>query len=338
MEIQRSFQGRSLFLPLLLIGVGLVWLFSNLGILQPTSLGVLFRLWPLVLIVIGLNLLFGRRSPALGNLIGIGSVVVIIGLMLVGPSLGWAQGAEIKTAAYSEPMGDVESAQVHLDLSVAESNVTALTDSDNLFEADVRYTGELVYDVQGEGQKTITLSEEDQFDSGINFLNWDFIDASEDLHWNIGLNPDVPFDLVVSGGLSDTHLDLSQLQLTGLNIDSGIGSLNLNLPAMSDLYDVTINAGMGTIDIDIVEGATLNLDISGGVGAVTIDVPDDAAVRIEANTGVGGIDVPSNYQRVSGDESDFVSEHGVWQSEDFENSDQQITIEFDGGVGSFTIE
>lgn len=338
MDIQRNYQGRSLFWPLLLIGVGLVWLFSNLGILQPASLGVLFRLWPLVLIVIGLNLLFGRRSPALSNLIGIGSVVAIIGLMLVGPSLGWAKGAEIKSAAYSEPLGDVETAQVHLDLAVAESNVTALTDSGNLFEADLRYTGELVYDVRGESQKVITLSEENQFDQSFNFWNWGFIDASEDLRWNIGLNPDVPLDLEVTGGISNSHLDLSELQLTGLNIESGIGSLNLNLPAMPGSYDVSINAGTGTIDIDIVEGSTLNLDINGGVGAVTIDVPDDAAVRIEARTGVGGIDVPANYQQVGGDESDFISESGVWQSADFENASQQITIEFDGGVGGLTIE
>lgn len=337
MDIQRSYQGRSLFWPLLLIGVGLVWLFSNLGILQPASLGVLFRLWPLVLIVIGLNLLFGRRSPALSNLIGVGAVVVIIGLMLLGPSLGWAQGAEVKTAAYSEPMGDVESAQVHLDLAVADAHVTALSDSDNLFEADVRYTGNMIFDVIGESEKVITLTEENQFNQGVNFWDWNFLDG-DDLRWDIGLNPNVPLDLDVSSGVSNSNLDLSDLQLTRLNVNSGVGSMNLSLPVMADAYDVTINAGTGSIDIGIVEGSIVNLDINGGVGGVTIDVPDSAAVRIEASTGVGGIDVPGNYQQVSGDESDFVGERGVWQSDNFENASESITIEFDGGVGGLTIK
>jgi hypothetical protein len=337
MDIQRNYQGRSLFWPLLLIGVGLVWLFSNLGILQPASLGVLFRLWPLILIVIGLNLLFGRRSPALSNLIGIGSVVVIIGLMLVGPSLGLVQSAEVKTAAYSEPKGDVQSAQVHLDLAVADAHVTALSDSENLFEADVRYTGEVLFNVSGESQKVITLSEENQFNQSVNFWDWNFFDGN-DLRWDIGLNPSVPLDLDVSSGVSNSSLNLSELQLTRLNINSGVGSMNLNLPVMPDSYDVTISAGTGSIDIEILEGSMLNLDINGGVGGVTIDVPDNAAVRIEATTGVGGIDVPGNYQRVSGDESDFVGERGVWQSDSFENASQQITIEFDGGVGGLTIK
>jgi hypothetical protein len=216
----------------------------------------------------------------------VGAVVVIIGLMLLGPSLGWAQGTEVKTASYSEPMGDVESAQVHLDLAVADAHVSAMSDADNLFEANVSYTGDMVFDVRGESQKTITLSEENQFNQGVNFWDWNFFDGN-DLRWDITLNPDVPLDLDVSSGVGNSDLDLSDLQLTHLNVDSGVGSMNLNLPVMPDMYDVTISAGTGSIDIGIVEGSMLKLDINGGVGSVTIDVPDSAAVRIEGSTGVG---------------------------------------------------
>jgi len=44
---------RSLFWPIVLIGIGVVWLLGNLGILTGANLVVLFRLWPLVLIVVG---------------------------------------------------------------------------------------------------------------------------------------------------------------------------------------------------------------------------------------------------------------------------------------------
>ena len=53
---------RSLFWPIILIGVGLIWLLGNFGIISGANLAVLFRLWPLALIVIGLDLLFGRQS------------------------------------------------------------------------------------------------------------------------------------------------------------------------------------------------------------------------------------------------------------------------------------
>ena len=52
MEEKGSFQYRSLFWPILLIGVGVVWLLGNLGYIPMPSLRMLIRLWPLILIVI----------------------------------------------------------------------------------------------------------------------------------------------------------------------------------------------------------------------------------------------------------------------------------------------
>jgi len=338
MTIQQRWEGRSLFWPLILIGVGLVWLLSNLGILQPASIGVLFRLWPLILIVVGLDLLFGRRSPMMGTVIGVGAVILIIILMLVGPSLGWMQSAEVKEASYSEPLAGAESAQVNLDLSVAEATVRPLSDSNNLFEANLRYVGDVIYNVSGEGEKTITLRQSDQPNNGFNFWDWNFWDSDNNLRWDIGLNPDVPINLDVSSGVSSSTLDLKDLQLTGLHVNTGVGSVNLTLPNMPDSYDVNISGGTGSTDITVDEGAAVTFEISGGVGSVTVDVPDDAAVRVDASTGVGGIDVPSNFQRISGDEDNFVGDEGVWETEGFADADRQIVIRYEGGVGSFEVK
>ncbi|MHB8089227.1 MAG: LiaI-LiaF-like domain-containing protein, partial [Anaerolineaceae bacterium] len=42
---------RSLFWPILLVGVGIVWLLSNLGLIQQISLGSILKFWPVVLFV-----------------------------------------------------------------------------------------------------------------------------------------------------------------------------------------------------------------------------------------------------------------------------------------------
>jgi agmatinase len=63
--------------------------------------------------------MFGRRSPAIGALIGIGAVAFVIGLMLVGPSLGLGGDWEVKTDTFNEPIGATTSARVNLDLSSA---------------------------------------------------------------------------------------------------------------------------------------------------------------------------------------------------------------------------
>jgi hypothetical protein len=336
-NIQQRWEGRSLFWPLLFIGVGLVWLFSNMGILQPASIGMLFRLWPLLLIVAGLNLLFGRRSPMLGTVIGVGSVALVLLVMLVGPSLGWAQVAELKETSYSEPLADTAEARVNLDLSIAEANVQAIDDSNNLFEADVRTLGDVIYEVSGGTEKTITLRQVEQFNKGFNFWDWNFWD-SEKLSWDIGLNTNIPMALDINSGVSSSTLDLQDIQLTGLRVNMGVGSVDLKLPAMTDAYDVNLSGGTGSTSIVVEEGAAVTFEISGGVGQVRVDVPSDAAVRVDASTGVGGIDVPANFARISGDEENFVGEEGVWETEGFAEASRQIIIRYDGGVGGLEVK
>ncbi|MEO8609880.1 MAG: DUF5668 domain-containing protein [Chloroflexota bacterium] len=330
--------GRSLFWPLILIGAGLVWLLTNVGILQPASLNILFRLWPVILIVLGLNLLLGRRSPAVGTLIGLGGVAVVILLMLVGPSLGWAKSAEVKTASYEEAVGDAQSAHISLDLSVADTTVKALTDSNDLFQADLTYIGDLDYEVVNEPVKTISLRQVNESNGGIRFLDWNFWDHDQKLNWDIGLSKNVPLDLDVTSGVSNSTLDLQDLDLTSLHVNSGVGSTELTLPAMQDSYTVDISGGAGSTNITVEEGTTVDFTIQGGVGSVTVDVPEGAAVRVEASTGVGSVNVPTNFASVSGDTHKFVGEDGVWESAGFENSDRPIVIHYEDGVGTLTVK
>jgi hypothetical protein len=42
--------------------------------------------------------------------------------------------------------------------------------------------------------------------------------------------------------------------------------------------------------------------------------------------------VPSDYERISGDDND-----GVWQSAHYGDSERQIIIRYDGGVGGLTV-
>ena len=65
----------SLFGPLLLIALGIIFLLNNVNVLQGDVWNTILRLWPLILIVIGLDSLYQRQ--------GLGKAVMCEGLRRV---------------------------------------------------------------------------------------------------------------------------------------------------------------------------------------------------------------------------------------------------------------
>lgn len=335
-------RGPSLW-AILLIVVGVIWLLAEADIITGENLSVLFRMWPILLIGIGLELLVGRRSRALSTLIILGTVAILIGLMLVGPSLGLAAHAEVTRETFTQPLEGAESAQISVGVGVGELNVRALDDSNNLFDADIRYLGNVHYQAQGsDGNVSVSLENDTEGINWFGFIDiFNWFDDESDVRWDIGISPSVPVDLSLSTGTGGADLDLSSLQLSGLNVNSGTGGITLTMPAVEgETYRALVSLGTGGATINLENGIATNLRVNSGTGGVTIDVPDDAPIRLEANSGTGGISVISSLERMSGgDDGNFVGDSGVWQSTSYTEAseNERIDIRFDGGTGGLTV-
>jgi hypothetical protein len=326
---------RSMFWPIVLVGIGLIWLLSNLGLISSANISVAFRLWPLILIIVGFDLLFGRKSPVVGAMIGLITVIVFFSLILIGPALGLAANVDIQSASYSEPVADASRAQIELRGAVGTMTVSASEDSDGvLFDASVSYVGEIEYETSGQSQRVISLRQ-DEVDNGLGFFAFNWFAAEDQLNWDVNLNPDVPMALDINGGVGNSLLDLSDVQLESLDVNSGVGQMAISLPVMVDSYDANINSGTGQIDIDIENNAALNLNVDGGVGQVNIDAPDGVGIRLEAQSGIGNVTVPSELRFLSGDEG--LGANGVWETANFDSAERQIVIHYSGGIGGLNI-
>jgi hypothetical protein len=77
-----------LFWPVLMIGVGVIAILAYQGWLPEENLLMLLNLWPLLLIVAGLGLLFRGRSPWVGALLGVSVLAVIFIAAFAGEGLG----------------------------------------------------------------------------------------------------------------------------------------------------------------------------------------------------------------------------------------------------------
>ncbi|MFN8452241.1 MAG: DUF5668 domain-containing protein [Anaerolineae bacterium] len=336
--IRRESHGPSVW-AFILIAFGVIWLLAEAHVFSSANLAVLFRLWPVVLIAFGLELLFGRGSRSISLLIGLGTVVLLLVLMIAGPALGLAPSAEVHEQQYSEPLGDATSAQVNLNLSVGRTTIQPLVDSNELITADLRYVGEVDFRVDGTSQKFVTLSNRDNTVQTFDFLGFSLFNSSDDdqLRWTIGLTTGIPLDLHLNGGVGESSLDLSAMQLTRLDYNNGVGNTTINLPG-AGTYDVRLNGGVGNTLVNLTDGAAVTFNVSGGVGNITLDVPDDASVHLRAQGGLGNVNVPADFNRLSGDDRN-ASRDGEWETANYASAGDspRITIDFNGGVGELVV-
>ncbi|QED49308.1 toast rack family protein [Cytobacillus dafuensis] len=126
--------------------------------------------------------------------------------------------------------------------------------------------------------------------------------------WDLQLTNDVPINLEVNTGTTDTDLDLQGLKLSKLDIDGGVGDITVDLSGdWQESFDV---------------------DLEMGVGQSTIILPKDVGVKIISSEGVGS----SNF-------NGFISEgNGVYVNEAFENADVKIVVNTELGVGEANFE
>lgn len=319
---------RSFLWPVLLIGVGVIWLLYSLGLIPPANFNTLVSLWPLILIVIGLDLLFGRRSPAASVLIGLFALAVVIFVLLATPALNLPTSATLQTRTIVEPLAGTESAEINLDLTSMPTRLYALSDSQDLLRAEVDYYGSLDYRATGDSVRRISL--EQRLDSGGVRMMFD-----PSARWEIGLSPAVPIDLIIDGGSGSADLDLTGLDLNSLWFDQGSGSFEVILPMSPKNYEVTAIGGSGSLKIDLPEQTSLSLRLDGQSGSIRLNLPENAGVRLEIlDAGSGSINFPGTLRLISsGDDKE-----GVWETPGYDSAVYKLLIVCeDLGSGSFTL-
>lgn len=120
--------------PLILIGLGIIFLLNNLGALDWDVWFLIVRLWPLLLIAVGLDVLLGRRADIWAAL----TVFIIIWLFVGGVWLIRSTRSvwmgELNTVDIVQKLDNATSTEVELIFGVGELEVRAMGGSNNLVE------------------------------------------------------------------------------------------------------------------------------------------------------------------------------------------------------------
>ncbi|MGA1997961.1 MAG: toast rack family protein [Bryobacteraceae bacterium] len=201
--------------------------------------------------------------------------------------------------ARSFERGSVE--ELHLDLRMGAGDLKVGTGTSKLAQTYFTYNidrwkPEVRYDFQG---TRADLSIRQPREHGLHF-------GSNRYEWDLRLSREVPLYLRASFGAGHAQLDLGSLPLRDVQVDMGVGQLDMDLRG-APRHDY-------------------NVRIHGGVGEATIHLPATVGVYAEASGGIGSIEA-RNLQKTG----------GHWVNEAYQHASVRIRVTVEGGVGSIRL-
>ncbi|MGD1996682.1 MAG: DUF5668 domain-containing protein [Anaerolineae bacterium] len=252
--------------PAILIGLGVVLLLNNLGVVAWSVWEVILRLWPILLIALGLDILIGRRS-LWGSLLALLLTMALLAgaLWLLGPGMESGPVRQVEHA-----LDGAAQAEVIIAPGAGTLHMEALSESDSLVEGTIHLGAgpdlEREFVVEDDTARLI-LRREGGF---VSIGGW-----GGRRSWDLGLTPEVPLDLEVNIGAGESHLDLTGLTVSRLDVSMGLGQTTVVLPS---------------------EGR-FRAEIEGAIGEIVIVIPAGLEARVEIDTGLAGRRVPTSYRR-----------------------------------------
>jgi hypothetical protein len=306
-----------LFWGLALITTGAVALAVQLGYLDRDVVSGAWRLWPVLLIVLGVSIIASRTSFA-----PIGTVVaaVVVGAMLgalfaAGVGLSFACGGS-EPSALAAHVGQFSGTRAHVELNFNCGTLRVATGPGRSWRAGVgRNGGEQPTVSSGDAELTITSRGSGPFGGRE--------------RWEVTLPTGVTLDANVSPNAASSSLTLTDAHFSRLAITPNAGDVTLDLSGTQvDDLTLSVNAGSAHIIADAVTQADGELSVN--AGRVSLCTPADGAVAIT----VTDTNITFSHNL---DESGLTRTGDTWQTANYPGAQHRLTLTVHGNAGSFNL-
>ena len=337
----------------ILVLVGLVILFDNLGYID-FDWGYLWHLWPLFLIVGGINLVFAHTRSPLASVVKV-AVVLFAFLFIIGRygafgprfafdhDYNWHHHDH-----YNDDSDHDDDNNDNSDNDKSNSDTTSDRDDDSTdskgvvkIESDrsfnVPYTSDAKtaeLNIDG-GASKYSLSDT---------TNQLFVAKTEE-HWgkynfwhhNDGSNYVLNFEMKDKNinwngkheNSNKAEFKLNPNPVWDININVGAASLNFDLSKFK-VHALKIDGGAASFDVKLGEPLeSTTIKVSSGAASNDISIPKDAACKIESST----IFASTNFEEVGFKKTD----DGDYETPGFDKAKNKIFITLDGIAGSFDV-
>jgi len=333
MKVNKIIKGLTLIL------IGIIFLANTLDILEWSVWSNILKLWPLLLVSLGLSLLFrGKGLSFTGPLIIFLGIILGVGASYMGINFEGEIVQEVKTLSREIVIEIEKTPETEVATEVEIPSETEITPEIKLDqEAEVvpkakeyleieKASIELKFDVG-----TLTLNEPTpllyECISQYRYKEFEpfekFSHIEKEAHiliyhspvlksrisnnikndWQLKLNNGIIYDISIKTGAINTDCNLSGFKVEKLFIDSGASNINLVLPK----YDskIIIKTGVSNIDIAIPKNVGATVSIDSGIAKKNLD--------------------------------DFIKLNGKYISNNYNTAEFKLDMEIDCGVSRINI-
>ncbi|OGY26367.1 MAG: hypothetical protein A2Z24_01120 [Candidatus Woykebacteria bacterium RBG_16_44_10] len=292
--------GKFKLAPFLLIALGVIFLLNNFGVLPWSIWTNLWKFWPVILILIGVEYLIGQSISLKTTVLLLLLIFLIPIIVAVNPFTKNPLATE--ELAISEELGSLTKAKIIIDLPATNLNIDSSTASAKLVEGKISFSKAAekpeVSNEESLGQGIFRLTQKST--SGIPII------SSIRNNTNLLLTQQIPLEIQINTGASKEKLDLSKLRIDYLEINSQASDLNI---IFGSLYSARVR-------------------IKTSASTLSIKIPNEIEARIKIDSKVKSLSIADRFKKKG----------GAYESTDFDKAFTRLDIEIDSVAGSITIK
>jgi hypothetical protein len=260
-----------LFWGVVLLLVGGLMLANEMGIKLPNGMSLMELLWPMVLIF--------------------GGVWVLVGVFLRG-------NIEMENA--SVDLQGASTASLKIKHGAGELKIHSGAAANELARGS--FAGGLDHKAIRNGDRL-----EVKMRPAKDVMDFPFFGPRTQLDWDVALNAQIPTALTMNLGANKSTIDLREMNITDLKLETGASETRLTLPARGRFH----------ADFDL------------GAASLEVTVPDGLSARIHTSLGAVELKV---------DETRFPRNGSYYQSPDFDSATNAVDMTIDAGAASIKVK
>lgn len=232
-------RGWALFWGLVLVLVGALALLFNLGLLQPEQLSRLGALWPLLLILVGLQIVLARTLPRNAAVVA----VSVLAFVLVAGSVGYVVSAPaVSESNRSVGVSGLGTGPATLRVALAAGRIDLTYAAGAQTRASLDYKGGSPHLGWDAGTRTLTVSHSQD---GAGFLS--------------------------AGAPDRLTVTLDSAVTWTVEIDAAASSTTIHLATPSGHERISLNGGATQLTVLRPSGAALGVGVNGGANSISVD-------------------------------------------------------------------